>query len=38
MTSIHFYFRRINIQHRLVYKVDQDTQTVIIYSAWSRYE
>ena len=33
-----FYSRRINIQHRLVYKVDQDTQTVIIYSAWSRYE
>lgn len=30
-----FYSRRINIQHRLVYKVDQDTQTVIIYSAWS---
>ncbi|MCT2872236.1 Txe/YoeB family addiction module toxin [Limosilactobacillus fermentum] len=33
-----FYSRRINIQHRLVYKVDQDTQTVIIYSAWSHYE
>ncbi|MEK1414702.1 Txe/YoeB family addiction module toxin [Limosilactobacillus fermentum] len=33
-----FYSRRINIQHRLVYKVDQDTQTVIIYSAWSHDE
>ena len=33
-----FYSRRINIQRRLVYKVDQDTQTVIIYSAWSHDE
>ena len=32
------YSRRINRQHRVVYKVNDDTLTVEIYSAWSHYE
>ena len=30
--------RRINIQHRLVYAVDEDKKEVLIHSAWSHYE
>ena len=30
--------RRINIQHRLVYKVDDSIMTVTIISLWSHYE
>ena len=30
--------RRINIQHRLVYTVDEDKREVLIHSAWSHYE
>lgn len=33
-----FYSRRINVQHRVVYKVDKIAQKVIIYSAWGHYE
>lgn len=33
-----YYSRRINIQHRLVYKVYKDINTVVIYSMWSHYE
>lgn len=33
-----FYSRRINQQHRLVYKVDEDKKVVIILSMWSHYE
>jgi len=32
------YSRRINIQHRLVYQVLEDTQTVKIIRMWSHYE
>ncbi|AOY75755.1 Txe/YoeB family addiction module toxin [Clostridium formicaceticum] len=32
------YSRRINIQHRLVYEVIEDIQTVKIISMWSHYE
>lgn len=32
------YSRRINIQHRLVYKIDEETKTVIIISMWGHYE
>ena len=32
------YSRRINIQHRLVYCVDEDTKTVKILRMWSHYE
>lgn len=32
------YSRRINIKHRLVYQVDEQSQTVKILSAWSHYE
>ena len=33
-----FYSRRINIQHRLIYKVDEDEKTIKILSLWSHYE
>lgn len=32
------YSRRINIKHRLVYQVFEDSKTVKIVSAWSHYE
>ncbi|MDO5783934.1 MAG: Txe/YoeB family addiction module toxin [Eubacteriales bacterium] len=32
------YSRRINIQHRLVYAVEEQTKTVKIISMWSHYE
>ena len=32
------YSRRINIKHRLVYQVFEDSKTVKIVSAWSNYE
>ena len=32
-----YYFRRINLQHRLVYKVYEDINTVVIHSMWSHY-
>ena len=32
------YSRRINIQHRLIYKVDEDKQIIKIISLWSHYE
>lgn len=32
-----FYSRRINIQHRLVYEVNEKTKTITIYSAWTHY-
>ena len=33
-----FYSRRTNIQHRLVYKVDEDSKTVYVYRMWNHYE
>ena len=36
--SAGLYSRRINQQHRVVYKVDEDTRRVEIYSAWTHYE
>ncbi|PIE77093.1 MAG: Txe/YoeB family addiction module toxin [Clostridiales bacterium] len=33
-----FYSRRINIQHRLVYLVDDDHKVVKVLSMWSHYE
>ena len=32
------YSRRINRQHRLVYKVEEESKAVIIVSMWSRHE
>ncbi|WP_367341249.1 Txe/YoeB family addiction module toxin [Limosilactobacillus sp.] len=32
------YSRRLNIQHRVVYTVDEANQIVTIWSAWSHYE
>ncbi|MDR1496584.1 MAG: Txe/YoeB family addiction module toxin [Clostridiales Family XIII bacterium] len=31
------YSRRLNVQHRIVYKVDEKRKVVEIYSAWSHY-
>ncbi len=33
-----YYSRRINIQHRLVYRVDYENNYVIVHSMWSHYE
>lgn len=33
-----FYSRRINIQHRIVYQVYQEEQTVKILTMWGHYE
>lgn len=33
-----FYSRRINRQHRLVYRVDEEQQIVYVDSMWSHYE
>lgn len=33
-----YYSRRINIQHRLVYKVYKDINTVVVHSMWSHYD
>lgn len=32
-----FYSKRINIQHRIVYKVDEEEKVVLIVSMWSHY-
>jgi len=33
-----YYSRRINIQHRLVYEIQQNTKTIKILRMWSHYE
>lgn len=33
-----YYSRRINIQHRLVYRVDSQKNIVIVHSMWSHYK
>ena len=33
-----FYSRRINIQHRLVYRVDQKARRVFVERMWTHYE
>lgn len=33
-----YYSRRINIQHRLVYRVDAQEHAVIVHAMWSHYE
>jgi Txe/YoeB family toxin of toxin-antitoxin system len=33
-----YYSRRINIQHRLVYRIDETNKEIIIHSMWSHYE
>ncbi len=32
-----FYSKRINIQHRLVYRIDDEYQIVLVVSMWSHY-
>ena len=32
-----YYSRRINIKHRLVYKVYEDIKTIVVHSMWSLY-
>ncbi|EPM6858978.1 Txe/YoeB family addiction module toxin [Enterococcus faecalis] len=38
LVGVPYYSRRLNIQHRLVYSVDEKTKTVTILSVWSHYE
>ena len=33
-----YYSRRINIKHRLVYALDEESKTIRIVSVWSHYE
>ena len=33
-----YYSRRINLQHRLVYRVLKETETIIVHSMWSHYD
>ncbi|HAC63036.1 MAG TPA: Txe/YoeB family addiction module toxin [Cyanothece sp. UBA12306] len=33
-----YYSRRINIKHRLVYGINEETKTIQIVSVWSHYE
>lgn len=33
-----YYSRRINVQHRLVYTVDEENKLIKIVSVWSHYE
>ncbi len=33
-----FYSRRINIQHRLIYRIDEKNKTVHVLRMWSHYE
>ena len=33
-----YYSRRINIHHRLVYRVHKDSNIVVVHSMWSHYE
>ncbi len=33
-----YYSRRINIKHRLVYSVDNETKTIRVVSLWSHYQ
>ena len=32
------YSRRINVQHRLIYEVREDEQTVVVIRMWTHYE
>lgn len=32
------YSKRINIQHRIVYEVFEETKQVVVYSMWSHYD
>ena len=32
-----YYSRRINLQHRLVYKVYKEINTIVVHSMWSHY-
>ena len=33
-----YYSRRINIQHRLVYRIDHEEHAIIIHAMWTHYE
>ncbi len=33
-----FYSRRINIQRRLIYQIDDEKKIVVVYTMWSHYE
>ncbi|WP_376715895.1 Txe/YoeB family addiction module toxin [Enterococcus dongliensis] len=38
LTGLPYYSRRLNIKHRLVYEVDEESETITILSVWSHYE
>lgn len=38
LVGVPYYSRRLNIQHRLVYSIDEEQKEVTILSVWSYYE
>lgn len=38
LVNLNYYSRRLNIQHRLVYSVDEAQKVITILSVWSHYE
>lgn len=38
LTGLPYYSRRLNIQHRLVYSIDEESKVITILSVWSHYE
>lgn len=38
LVGLPYYSRRLNIQHRLVYSVNEDNKEILILSVWSHYE
>jgi len=38
LVGVPYYSRRLNIQHRLVYSMDEEQKEVTILSVWSHYE
>ncbi|TPR56934.1 Txe/YoeB family addiction module toxin [Enterococcus sp. OL5] len=38
LTGLPHYSRRLNIKHRLVYSVDEESKTITILSGWSHYK
>lgn len=38
LVGVPYYSRRLNIKHRLVYRVDEEKKEIVILSVWSHYE
>lgn len=38
LIGVPYYSRRLNIQHRLVYSIDEQNKEITVLSVWSHYE